>query len=118
MSGSPAGHRAASGVPDRADSDTEQDQGGSSWWGHGPSEPPHALASRRHTEECRHRYDVPILTRAFEWPSPERGEPPPQFPASPREPPLTPSMDPPSGAASVRSYQGEHNEGCGRRNLT
>ncbi|KAH0832112.1 hypothetical protein J3R83DRAFT_13021 [Lanmaoa asiatica] len=104
----PPTDRATSGMRDRTDSDTEQDHSGSSWRAHGSAEPLRSPERRRSTEEGSHRpYDIPLLTRAFEWPSPERDEPPPRFPSrfSPGvEPPLTPTIDPPRGRVSAPSY--------------
>jgi len=116
-------HHAASDMRDQTDSDAEQDQGGSSWRAHGSAESLHSLERRRSTDEGSHRpYGIPLLTRAFEWPSPERDEPPPRF--QPRfspsvEPPRTPTIDPPGGPILAVSHHGKQTEGLTRRsNLT
>ncbi|KAF8442835.1 hypothetical protein L210DRAFT_635691 [Boletus edulis BED1] len=92
----------------RDQTDSDEDQGGSSWRTHGSAESLRSLERRRSTDEGSHRpYGIPLLTRAFEWPSPERDEPPPGF--QPRfssgvEPPLTPTIDPPGGTVSAVSH--------------
>ena len=110
----PPTHHAASGMRDRTDSDTEQDEGGSSWRAHGSSEPLGSLERRRSTDEGSHRpYGIPLLSRAFEWPSPERDEPPSRYQAqfSPgAEPPLTPTTDPPGGPFLAVSHHGKRTE--------
>lgn len=110
----PPTHHAASGMRDRTDSDTEQDQGESSWQAHEVAEPLRSLERRRSTDEGSNRpYGIPLLSRAFDWPSPERDEPPPRFQHrySPgTEPPLTPSAEPPGGPGSVVSHHGKRTE--------
>lgn len=114
----PSTDRAASGMRDRTDSDSEQDEGGSSWRAHESTDPLHSQERRRSTDEGSHRpYGIPLLTRAFEWPSPERDEPPPRFQTrfSPDvEPPLTPTIDPPGGSVSTVSHHGKRTEGLTR----
>ena len=119
MSRPPSGHRAESGAQNRTVGESEPDQGGSPRQAHGPSEPLHTSERRRSTDEGSHRaYDIPLLTRAFEWPSPERDDPPPGFPPrlSPGdEPPLTPTTNPSRGPGPVRSHDGKHRETGERR---
>ncbi|KAG9315714.1 hypothetical protein JVU11DRAFT_3361 [Chiua virens] len=75
----------------------------------GQQEPSHSEESRGSTDDGRHSaYEIPLLTRAFEWPSPEGDEPPAprsqgRFSAEPA-PPLAPTVDPPHGQGPATSH--------------
>jgi len=77
----PPTYRTASSMHDQTDSDAERDTGGPSWSGQGSRE-----------RGGHGSYDVPLLTRAFEWPSPEEDGSSGRF-----QPRLSTWVDPPQG---------------------